>query len=123
MLTLMEWGFVINLRPVVELVEDCIPSCGNLGLSTSFANFRRSPLNPGIKPWQVSCEGIITAGGDGTIHWLAHSLRGYDQKPMLLPWPMGTGNDCAKFLGWPRKPPQRRPLPAFVKCFRRCNQG
>lgn len=48
---------------------------------------------------------VITAGGDGTVHWVANALlaRGVDLPLAVLPW--GTSNDYATNLEvWPHQP-------------------
>lgn len=51
---------------------------------------------------------VITAGGDGTVHWVANALlaRGVDLPLAVLPW--GTSNDYATNLEvWPHQPLER----------------
>lgn len=113
MLSWMKWGFVINRlsgggqgRQLMAQLQAVWP--GPLLCDLSQGTF---------EDWYAACneplEGLITAGGDGTIHWLSHAMRDWPQRPLLLPWPMGTGNDCAKFLGWPRQKPTQLAIQAI----------
>lgn len=53
---------------------------------------------------------IMVAGGDGTVHEVVnglmrdHSLRAADDRPTLVPLPLGTGNDWARSLRLPHQP-------------------
>ena len=53
---------------------------------------------------------IMVAGGDGTVHEVVnglmrdHPLRAADDRPTLVPLPLGTGNDWARSLRLPHDP-------------------
>ncbi|HEX9206616.1 MAG TPA: diacylglycerol kinase family protein [Steroidobacteraceae bacterium] len=55
-------------------------------------------------------RGILVAGGDGTVHEAVnglmrdHALRVADDRPTLVPLPLGTGNDWARTLRLPHDP-------------------
>ena len=41
---------------------------------------------------------VLAGGGDGTVNWLLSEL--IDAKIIFGAFPLGTGNDFAKNLGW-----------------------
>jgi len=45
---------------------------------------------------------VLACGGDGTIGWVGQEMRSAGLAPgaLLVPVPMGTGNDFARALGW-----------------------
>ena len=99
----MKWGFVIN-----RLSGGGKPGSSWQQLQSHWPKERicdiaESPFEVWYERLAQPLAGLVTAGGDGTIHWLSHAMRDWSHRPMLLPWPMGTGNDCAKFLNWPRR--------------------
>lgn len=53
---------------------------------------------------------IIAAGGDGTANEIANGISG--SGAALALYPLGSGNDFARALGYPRK---RRDIPRFVR--------
>lgn len=107
----MKWAFIVNscsgggegrrLKAILTQHFPQLPVC-DLGESDFLAWYRHGQ--------REAFSGLIIAGGDGTIHWLIHQLveAGEDQLPLVVPWPMGTGNDCAQYLRWPRRSPSRR---------------
>ena len=109
----MEWGFVINQRSGGGAGRRLHALLLKSWPAELICELSKTSFDAWYAPLAERLKGIVTAGGDGTIHWLAHSLRGLEDKPLLLPWPMGTGNDCAKFLGWPRLKPEASALTRF----------
>jgi len=57
---------------------------------------------------------IIAAGGDGTANEIANGIAG--SGAALALYPIGSGNDFARALGYPRR---RRDVPRFVRDARR----
>jgi len=57
---------------------------------------------------------IIAAGGDGTANEIANGIAG--SGAALALYPIGSGNDFARALGYPRR---RRDVPRFVREARR----
>lgn len=57
---------------------------------------------------------IIAAGGDGTANEIANGIIG--SGAALALYPLGSGNDFARALGYPRR---RRDLPRFIRNARR----
>ena len=57
---------------------------------------------------------IIAAGGDGTANEIANGIAG--SGAALALYPIGSGNDFARALGYPRR---RRDIPRFVRDARR----
>ena len=57
---------------------------------------------------------IIAAGGDGTANEIANGIAGSDAALAL--YPIGSGNDFARALGYPRR---RRDVPRFVRAAQR----
>jgi YegS/Rv2252/BmrU family lipid kinase len=57
---------------------------------------------------------IIAAGGDGTANEIANGITG--SGAALALYPIGSGNDFARALGYPRR---RRDIPRFVREARR----
>ncbi len=57
---------------------------------------------------------IIAAGGDGTANEIANGITG--SSAALALYPLGSGNDFARALGYPRR---RRDVPRFVRDARR----
>lgn len=57
---------------------------------------------------------IIAAGGDGTVNEIANGISG--SGAALALYPIGSGNDFARALGYPRR---RRDVPRFVRDARR----
>ena len=53
---------------------------------------------------------VIAAGGDGTANEIANGLVG--TTTALALYPIGTGNDLARSLGYPRR---LRDVPAFLR--------
>lgn len=60
---------------------------------------------------QLACQAaragadlIVVAGGDGTLHEVVNGLLGNALRPVILPLPLGTGNDFVRALGIPREP-------------------
>uniref|UniRef100_A0A6B2LA98 Diacylglycerol kinase n=1 Tax=Arcella intermedia TaxID=1963864 RepID=A0A6B2LA98_9EUKA len=46
---------------------------------------------------------IICCGGDGTASWVISALQAQSMKNPIGIFPLGTGNDLSKVLGWPIK--------------------
>lgn len=46
-------------------------------------------------------------GGDGTVAWVLNTIREMDLKPepLVTVFPLGTGNDLSRSLGWGAEPP------------------
>ena len=57
---------------------------------------------------------IIAAGGDGTVNEIANGISG--SGAALALYPIGSGNDFARALGYPRR---RRDVPRFIRDARR----
>ena len=57
---------------------------------------------------------IIAAGGDGTANEIANGIAG--SGAALALYPIGSGNDFARALGYPRK---RKDVPRFIRSARR----
>ena len=59
---------------------------------------------------QEGCRRNMVAGGDGTVHEVVnglmrdHAARAVDDRPTLVPLPLGTGNDWARSLRLPHEP-------------------
>jgi len=51
-----------------------------------------------------SCDSLIIAGGDGTVHRVINAMAGDFSHPALALLPLGTGNDLARTLGLPADP-------------------
>lgn len=43
---------------------------------------------------------VIAAGGDGTVAALLEAQRRLEGRPPVAVWPLGTGNDLARSVGW-----------------------
>lgn len=53
----------------------------------------------------ISCR-ILVAGGDGTIGWILNEISRKNIKPIpVCIYPIGTGNDLSRVLGWGSIPP------------------
>ncbi|XP_026475821.1 diacylglycerol kinase epsilon-like [Ctenocephalides felis] len=50
---------------------------------------------------------ILIAGGDGTVAWVLNTIREMKLKPepLVSIFPLGTGNDLSRSLGWGAEPP------------------
>lgn len=46
-------------------------------------------------------------GGDGTVAWVLNTIREMKLKPepLVSIFPLGTGNDLSRSLGWGAEPP------------------
>ena len=59
-------------------------------------------LHTAARAAAVSCDALIVAGGDGTLHRVINAVDGLDAALGLLP--LGTGNDFARALHLPAAP-------------------
>lgn len=62
-----------------------------------------------------ACDGILVAcGGDGTAAAMLDAVHACGRDVPVAVIPLGTGNDLARHLGWPRTPPDADLLDAWL---------
>jgi diacylglycerol kinase (ATP) len=72
----------------------------NFELETIYTKFPGEAVSIAEKVSEIPCDGILAAGGDGTVNELINGLfrRGKTSIPIGV-IPIGTGNDFARHLG------------------------
>ncbi|TVR11638.1 MAG: hypothetical protein EA401_10575 [Planctomycetota bacterium] len=93
-------------RRLLRLLEDeGLPCC--------------DPTHMDISAWWQShasnLQVVLGAGGDGTISWLSHLAARHGFPQAVVPWPLGTGNDCARHLRWRPGPVSCQGVQQFVQ--------
>lgn len=62
---------------------------------------------------------VIVAGGDGTFSWVANTVERRKMRHVrLVVFPLGSGNDMARALGWGKKFPGLARIPRYVEWMR-----
>ena len=75
--------------------------------------------------WQAHANDLqvlVGAGGDGTISWLSHLAARHGFPQAVAPWPLGTGNDCARHLGWRARPANPAALQDYLLGLERAQE-
>lgn len=64
----------------------------------------------------ASCESgvLVACGGDGTVAAVLDAVHASGRDVAVAVIPLGTGNDLARFLGWPVAPPSATALSAWM---------
>ncbi len=69
----------------------------------------------GLTGLAARCEGILVAcGGDGTAAAVLDAVHASRREVPVAVIPLGTGNDLARHLGWPRTPPDAEQLDSWL---------
>jgi diacylglycerol kinase family enzyme len=77
------------------------------------------PPGPVFRERWREVDGVVVCGGDGSVNWVLETLNDLAIDLPVAIWPVGTGNDFARSLGWP----ERSPLPGNLSAFERELEG